>query len=268
MPLLRNLFSDIGTVLRVLAALPAALLPHRRWGHLHGLPIERLAFFSALTTVAVGVAIGVHGFFEFAQAASDALAQATLGHWMKLAPTAKPGETASALPTMAASGLSSFAFLLATPTGWLADYLVLSGFVRAMASWFDDPVGDPILTGLDHLQERLRGGARTSHVRRSREREEGPEVPDQLFTGAWAGRPEVDFVVVASRRKPDWTKGTFVITSDKWYTLGEPFDMRLPQGLRAVYPLTEQKVCEVLRRGVRYELPPLRKSPPRRARRE
>ena len=268
MSLLRNLFGDLGAVLRVIAALPAAFLPYRRWGSLPGLPVGRLAFFSALATVAVGVAIGIRGFFEFAQAASDALAEATLNQWMQMAPTAKPGETVSAFPTMAASGLSSFAFLLATPTGWLADYLVLSGLARAMGSWFDDPLGDPILTGLDYLQERLWGGAKSSHLRRSREREEGPEVPDQLFTGAWAGRPDVDFVVVASRRKPDWTKGTFVITRDKWYTLGEPFDMRLPHGLRTVYPLTEQTVCEVLRRGVSYELPPLRPSPPRRARRQ
>ena len=98
-----------------------------------------------------------------------------------------------------------------------------------------------------------------------RHRAEGPVVADRLYTGDWAGLEGVDFVVVASRRKPDWTRGTFVITSDKWYTLGDPFDLHLPQGLRTVYPLTEQKVMEVLRRGVAYELPPLFTARPRAA---
>ena len=48
-----------------------------------------------------------------------------------------------------AVSLSIFTFLLLTPTGWLTLYLIGSGGVRAAAGWFDDPVGDPILTGLD-----------------------------------------------------------------------------------------------------------------------
>jgi hypothetical protein len=261
MNLLRDLAGDMGSLLRIVAAVLAAVLPSRRWNALSGLPVRRLAFLSALLTIAIGLAVGVRGFFAFAQATSDAVATVTLQGWQKMAANPGAGSVTTAAPAMAVSGLSSLLFLILTPAGWLADYLVLSGFARAMGSWFDDPIGDPILTGLDDLQERVRGGARHSHLRRSREREEGPEVPDQLYTGEWAGRPGVDLVVIASRRKPDWLKGTFVITSDKWYTLGEPFDIRLPQGLRTAYPLTEQKVVEVLRRGVRYDLAGLRTRP-------
>jgi hypothetical protein len=265
MGLFRDLFGDIGAVLRGVTAIPAGLLPRDRWAAFPALPIGRLAFVSALVTMAIGWAIGIRGFFAFAQAASDGLADAALNTATKIASNPKGSETMPLLPFMSASALSPLAFLIATPAGWLTDYLVLSGFARAMGAFFDDPLGDPLLTGLDRLQARLRGRARASHLRRAREREEGVEVPDQLFTGEWAGRPDVDVVVVASRRKPDWTKGTFVITSDKWYTLGEPFDLRLPQGLRTAYPLTEQKVCEVLRRGVRYELPRLQQRAGRRA---
>lgn len=252
----RNLLGDVGALVRAFAAIVAGALPRNRWNGLPSLPVERFAFVSALIPLAAGVAFGVYHGLAFLQAASDGIADAALTLNVDRIPLR---------PLQYASALSPLVFLVATPQGWLSEYLVLSGVARALSAWFDDPMGDPILTGLDHLQKRLRGGAKASHLRRSREREEGPEVPDQLFTGAWAGRPDVDLVVVASRRKPDWTKGTFVITSDKWYTLGEPFDIRLPNGLRTAYPLVEQKVCEVLRRGVSYELPPLRPSPPRRA---
>jgi hypothetical protein len=257
MNLLTDLFGDIGGLVRALLAIPAALLPRRRWDTLSGLPIKRVSFLSALVTLAVGVAIGVDGFLAYAQAAADALTDATLATATKLAANPKGPDTVPILPSMMASGLSPLLFLVATPTGWLTLYLVIGAVLRAIGAWFDDPLGDPLLTGLDHVLTRGRDGARDSRSRRDREREEGPEVPDQLYRAEWAGVTDADLVVVASRRKPDWTRGTFVITSDKWYTLGEPFDLRVRQGLRTVYPLTEQKVCEVLRRGVSYELPRL-----------
>jgi hypothetical protein len=70
----------------------------------------------------------------------------------------------------------------------------------------------------------------------------------------------VDFVVVSVRRKPGWTKGTWVITPDGWYVLGEPFDRPMPNGLRTVYPLTLQNTLEAVRKSVQYELPPMRPS--------
>jgi hypothetical protein len=236
---------------------PAALLPRRRWQAFDSLPIERLSAVSALITLVAGVATGIDGFLVYAWRVADGLAGATLDVAARQA--ARPASTHD-ITTLAPMGFSVFslaAFLFATPTGWIAMYLIGSGVVRAAGSAFDDATGDPLLTGLDALVSAARRRARSTSARRARERLEGPETPDILFTGERAGVSDADYVVIASRRKPDWTAGTFIITSDKWYTLGQPFDLELPQGLRTAYPLTEQKVCEVLRRGIAYELPRL-----------
>ena len=127
----------------------------------------------------------------------------------------------------------------------------------------DQATGDPLLTGLDELARSLGLRTRLSAARRRRAREEGPEVADRLFTGEGVGLAGVDYAVVASRRKPDWTRGTIVMTSEGWYRLGEPFDARLPYGLRTVYPVTRLDTAEVLRKAVRYELPPLQRGPGR-----
>ena len=79
-----------------------------------------------------------------------------------------------------------------------------------------------------------------------------------LVTGTSAGVADADFVVIASRRKPDWDKGAIVVTDDKWFTLGTPFEQQMPGGWRTMYPLKELHHHEVLRRAVRYTLPPLR----------
>ena len=48
--------------------------------------------------------------------------------------------------------------------------------------------------------------------------------------------------------------GTWVITNDGWFTLGEPFDRPTPNGLRTVYPLTLQTTTlAVHRKGVSYQ---------------
>ena len=127
----------------------------------------------------------------------------------------------------------------------------------------DQATGDPLLTGLDELARSLGQRGRLSSARRRRAREEGPEVADRLFTGEGAGLAGVDYLVVASRRKPDWTAGTIVMTSEGWYRLGAPFDARLPYGLRTVYPLIRLDTAEVLRKAVRYDLPPLQRGPGR-----
>jgi len=249
----------MAALVRGVAAVPAGLLPRRRWQSFDSLPIERLLIVSALATLAGGLAIGARGFLAYAQRVADGLATATFDIATRQAARPPGGTEITTLAPMTFSAFSLAAFLIATPTGWLATYLVVSGVVRAVGALLDDPIGDPLLTGLDSLMTGSRRRARETSSRRARERLEGPETPDLLFTGEWAGAPEADYVVVAARRKPDWTPGTFVITGDKWYTIGHPFDLDLPQGLRTAYPLTEQKVCEVLRRGVAYELPTLRK---------
>lgn len=236
--------------------MPAALLPRRRWPAFDSLPIERLSLVSALFALGAGVALGVDGFLVYASRAADGLAAATLD--VAAHQTARPaGPEISTAAPVAISIFSLVAFLLTTAKGWLTIYLLGSGTVRAVGSLINDPAGDPLLSVLDSLLTRASRRVRSTSSRRARERLEGPETPDFLFTGERAGVPAADYVVIASRRKPDWTAGTFIITSDKWYTLGEPFDMEFPQGLRSAYPLTEQKVCEVLRRGIAYELPRL-----------
>jgi hypothetical protein len=255
---MRALGEDLAALLRGTVAVVAGVLPRARWERFYGLPIRAASLLSALATLGAGLFVGIPGFLAYAQRASDALAEATLEVGAKQAANPLPGQNEiTTLAPMSLSGLSIVAFLLATPTGWLATYLVATGILRTVSSLLSEPFGDPVLTGLDALLVRTRGGARESRARRLREREEGPETPDRLFRADWAGAADADLVVVASRRKPDWTNGAFVITSDKWYTLGEPFDLRLPEGLRTIYPLTEQKVCEVLRRGVLYDLPAL-----------
>ena len=68
---------------------------------------------------------------------------------------------------------------------------------------------------------------------------------------------DADYVVLASRKKAEWTAGAIIMTSTDWYKLGTPFDIDTPAGLRTAYPLTKMDAVEVLRRGIRYELPRL-----------
>ena len=62
-------------------------------------------------------------------------------------------------------------------------------------------------------------------------------------------------MVIASRRKPGWEPGVFVITDRGWYRLGAPAERDTPAGLRTLYPLTEVRDQEVLRKGVHYAFP-------------
>jgi len=94
------------------------------------------------------------------------------------------------------------------------------------------------------------------YARAARARLEGEERPDMLQTGEWAG-VDADYVVLASRRKPEWTAGAIILTSSDWYKLGVPFDIETPAGLRTAYPLKKMEAVEVVRRGIEYELPRL-----------
>ncbi len=259
--MLRDIGHLAAGLARALLAMLAGLLPRRRWDAFDLLPVRRMSGLSALATFATGAGVGIGGFFRFAAAASDGIADLTLKAAQRQSADPHGGAAMSLFPAMTASGLSPLAFVVATPAGWLASYLVISGVVRALAAWFDDPMGDPVLGGLDRLLAGGKAGLRERRTRRARERAEGPEAPDRLYPADWAGVSGADLVVVAARRKPDWTRGTFVITSDRWYTLGDSFELDLPEGLRTVYPLTEHRTGEILRRGVSYELPPLQGPP-------
>jgi hypothetical protein len=216
---------------------------------------------SALATMMAGCIAGARGFIDYARAVASAANDATFDLAARqIRGEIPPDVEITTAGPVAVSVLSLVAFLCFTPLGLVSLYLAASGAVRLISACVDEPFGDPILTGLDRLLTRTGGRVAASHRRRARARAEGPEAPDRLFTGEWAGLPEVTYVVVSSRRKDGWRKGVFVITDDQWYTLGEPFDLQLPEGLRTVYPLREQTTNEVLREGVRYDLPRLEKA--------
>ena len=218
-------------------AVPFALLPRRRWND-WDLPIENVTFASALLTCLLGAAWGITGFFSYM---AYVLAQR---EW-------------TAPPMMIYVYIS---YLTGTPRGVFSIYLTLSGFARIAAWYTDEPWGDPILTALDDLWSRGSRSQRQRSARAARERLEGADEPDRRYGPEWAGLSGVDFVIVAARRKPEWTAGTWVITDEGWFVLGEPFDRPMANGLRTIYPLTMQNTLEAVRKSVQYQLPPLRET--------
>jgi hypothetical protein len=222
-------------LLDLVIALPFAALPKRYWQSFD-LPIPNVAAASSMLTLLLGAALGITGYFAHMK---DVLAAREF----------------TAPPFMLAVFLG---YVLFSPRGLFSLYLVISGLLRAAASSTGEPFGDPMLTGIDTLARRMS----TTHEHRSiavaRRKLEKIDEPDRRYDGEWAGLTGVDFVIVAARRKPGWTKGTWVITEDGWFVLGEPFDRPLPNGLRTVYPLTAQTTLEAVRKSVNYQLPPLR----------
>ena len=193
----------------------------------------------------VGFAIGIPGFLRYAGLFTRTVQLAAV-----------ESGTPSDAPLALLGPLAPINYAFGTPSGLIATYLCLTGIVRAVAGYVDDPRGDPLLTLVDGIVHRTGRGARAVGTRLARERLEGREVPDRLVTGEWAG-VAAEYVVLASRCKPGWEEGVFVLTSDRWYRIGRLWDMPLPEGLRTAYPLTEVPLGEVLRKGVDYELPEL-----------
>lgn len=233
------------------AALPATLLPHRLWARLPSwLPLESAAFVSGLVTVLAGMAIGIPGFLGHAGANVSMANQGVLDAALR---DPRIGYDRGMVSGFA--GLSIFTFLLLTPAGWLTLYLVGSGAVRTGAAWFDDHVGDPVLTGLDYLLRSLRDRRGVEHTRRQRENLEGPAIADRVVTGAKAGLPDCDLVVVCSRRKPGWERNVVVYTQAACYRIGEPVERTIAGRLRTLYPLTAHTDLEAVRKSVHYDMP-------------
>ena len=247
-----QMFDTIGAIF-------IAMLPRRYWPRFDWLPIHLMAPVSGALTALIGHALGVVGFFAYSQRVANSPATSMLEIGKQQVAGTLPETAAVSAAPAAISMFSPIAFAFFTPLGLLSVYLIASGWVRVVSWWISEPHGDPLLTGIDWLVTRTRTTRQQRFVARTRLEAEGTEEPDRLYPGTWASLPDVDLVVVASRRKADWHKGTFVITSDGWYTLGQPFDRKTPQGMRTVYPLSLQKDNVVLRKGVSYELPPLRK---------
>lgn len=233
--------------MHALAAVILANLPVRWWGPFEErFPLSRMAWVSGLVTMLAGFAIGIPGFLAFMEQAADGFNTA-IGTDPDLG-IKSFGWLTGALPM----------FMFATPTGLLSTYLGFSGFLRGASAFIADDVrGDFVLAGLDALVRKVWRRTDVYDKRRSRERLEGPEMPDRLVSGAWLARPDVQLAVLAARRK-DWPAGAYLVTEEGVaYRLGEPFDFASPAGLRTAYPLTELKTGEAIRHPIPYELPPL-----------
>jgi hypothetical protein len=241
-----------------LLAIPCALLPKRYWQSFD-LPMANMAPVSSWMTMLAGFVIGIPAYFAFLDRLRQAK-NASILDIAKLQVAGKLPETAdvSAIPS-ALYATAPLAFAFFTPIGLFCTYLVFSGFARVVASYVDEAHGDPVLSGADWLGRRLFTSRQQRTVRVERARLERTDEPDRRHDGEWAGLTGVDFVIVSARRKPGWSKGTWVITNDDgWFVLGEPFDRPMPNGLRTVYPLTAQTTLEAVRKSVEYEFPPLR----------
>lgn len=233
------------------AAMFATFLPYRWWKSFPSdWPLESAAFGSGLLTFFGGMAIGIPGFLAHAHATTSLGMDAMLHKTFT-----DPNAGYSQGMVQGFAGLSIFTFLLLTPAGWLTLYLAGTGTLRGAAAWFDDPVGDPILTAVDEIVWRMRGRARDRRAQSEREALEGPEVADRVVSGAAAGIPGCDLVIVSSRRKEGWDRGTAVLTEDACYRIGDPVERTIAGRLRTLYPLTEHRDLEAIRRSVHYEMP-------------
>jgi hypothetical protein len=240
-----------------LLAIPCALLPKRYWQSID-LPVPNSAALSSWLTIIAGFALGIPGFFAYLERMRNVSGVSILEiSKAQVAGTLPETEAVSAIP-MAMGALAPLTFALFTPLGLFCSYLVASGLIRVAGSYIGEAHGDPILSGADWLWRSVFTSRQQRAVRVARAQLERMEEPDRRYDGEWAGLTGVDFVIVSSRRKPGWDKGTWVTTDDGWFVLGEPFDRPMPNGLRTVYPLTAQTTLEVVRKSVPYHLPPLR----------
>jgi len=240
-----------------LLALPFALLPRRYWQSFD-LPVASVSLASAFIVFFTGFAIGIPGYFQYL-ALMQSVQGLSLMEIGRLQVEGKLPENAEvAFTPMGLYATAPIAFALFSPLGLLCTYLILSSIFRMATAWVEEPHGDPLLTLVDGTARRLFSKKQQRTARVTREKLERMDEPDRRYDGAWAGLDGVDYVIVSARRKPGWTRGTWVVTNDGWFVLGEPFDRPMPNGLRTVYPLTLQNTLEAVRKSVPYELPPLR----------
>jgi hypothetical protein len=218
--------------------------------------VYRAAVLSGMVEFAVAMSVAIPAYLAFAQAGASQAVDAMLASNGWRTATNQSGAT---VPGAQLQWVSQFfgplTFVIATPIGLVSAYLVLTSFIRIISAWVDDPLGDPLLTFADWLLFRSKTKRDMRQKKELRESLEGAEVADRVVSGAKAGIPEAELVVITSRRKPEWVKGAFIITSDKWYRLAEPVHRDTPNGLRTLYPMSEVRDLEVMRNGIPYEFP-------------
>ena len=211
---------------------------------------------AAIATLLSGVVIGVIGFLRYAQSVASANNVLMLEIAERQSAGTVGGKDIMGSASVALTMLSSLAFALGTPLGWLATYFVATGLVRCLAAAADERRGDPIVGLVRRLVARWlsrRNEARTdaAYVALA-----GPDVADRVVPAERFGIAGADLVVVASRPKPEWTPGTVLECGDRWLCVGEAVQRSLPVGLRILYPLVDMPGSAVFRRIVHYELPP------------
>jgi hypothetical protein len=232
-------------------AMVAALLPQRHWSKLPGsFRMETAAFAAGVVTLFAGAAVGIPGFLEHATANTSLAIDSQL---TEAARNARAGYSQGLSQGFA--GLSIFTFLLLTPKGWLTSYLIGTGGVRMGAAWFGDPVGDPVLTGIDAILWSRRVKRKALREVRTRLELEGPEFADRVVSSEKAGIPGCDFVIVSSRAKPGWARDVVVYTPEACYRIGDPVERVVAGNLRTLYPLTEHTDLEAVRKSVHYDMP-------------
>ena len=217
---------------------------------------------AAVATLLGGAILGGAGFLRYAiQAASD-----NNDAMLSVAQRQAAGQLGGADVTTASSvALTAFApvgFVLATPLGWLSTYLLLSGLVRCVSAAVGERRGDPLLALTLWIVQRTKAARRLARDSAERLRLEGPEVADRLMRGERVGLDRSPLVVVASRRKPEWSPGTILACGDRYYSVAEAIDRQLPTGLRTLYPLAEVEETGAFRRVIPYVLPELSESRP------
>src|SRR5437867_10414779 len=122
-------------------AVLAGILPERVWPRLDSrLPLQRAAFLSGIATLSVGFFLGFAGFLRFLTRTADAN-----NSWMLRQLSSGASDSAALVP-YAFSVLSLFYYVFLTPLGLLCTYLVVSGSLRAISGFIDDPRGDFILS--------------------------------------------------------------------------------------------------------------------------
>lgn len=243
--------------LRFLGAMVAALLPFRLWRRLpSSFQMIPASFASGLIFFFLAGAIGIPGFLEHAGYLVSETNAATLKVAQQQIDSGMRDDDPKAVRFQTGmNALALFTFLLLTPKGWATTYLGGTGAFRMVAAWFDDPVGDPVLTGLDEILWRRRARRKAGQEQQTREALEGPEIPDRVVSSANAGIPGCDLVIVSSRRKAGWARGVVVYTSTTCYRIGDPIERTIAGNLRTLYPLTEHKDFEAVRKSVNYEMP-------------
>jgi hypothetical protein len=244
--------SFVGACLRIAGSVAAAMVPRRYWAALEcHVPVHAAAAWAGVATFLSAGAVGGPNYLTYVNDQVRVFNDVAINSNGYAAAGSGPFFLVLAL----------FTFLFFTPIGWLTIYLGVTGFLRSIAGWLEDGFGDPILTMID---SRVRVSFLSWQVRvrlRQRVAREGPEIPDRVVSAPKMGMDGADLVIVASRSKPGWDKGTIVITPSGAYRLGQVEERMVGGKLRTLYPLKAHTDQEVFRRVVNYELARMQDQP-------